>query len=75
MIMIPGYLVTNLAGHLDFAGFYFYKCPANSKPPANSSDEESPSLNIMDLPGLEHRLPLTGSLRSTNELWRPFKLL
>ncbi len=57
----PWYLVTNLAGHLDFAGFYFSKCPANSKPPANSSDEESPSLNIMDLPGLEHRLPLTGS--------------
>jgi hypothetical protein len=29
------YLVTNLAGHLDFAGFYFSKCPANSKYPAN----------------------------------------
>ncbi len=31
------YLVTNLAGHLDLAGFYFSKCPANSKPPAFSS--------------------------------------
>ncbi len=30
----PCYLVTNLAGHLDFAGFYFSKCPANSKCPA-----------------------------------------
>ncbi len=36
----PSYLVTNLAGHLDFAGhlylagFYFSKCPANSKCPA-----------------------------------------
>jgi hypothetical protein len=28
----PWYLVTNLAGHLDIAGFYFSKCPANSKP-------------------------------------------
>ena len=28
------YLVTNLAGHLDLAGFYFSKCPANSKCPA-----------------------------------------
>jgi hypothetical protein len=35
----PWYLVTNLAGHLDFAGFYFSKCPANSKPPAFSSHE------------------------------------
>ncbi len=40
----PWYLVVNLAGHLDFAGFYFSKCPSNSKPPANSSDEESPSV-------------------------------
>ncbi len=24
----PWYLVTNFAGHLDFAGFYFSKCPA-----------------------------------------------
>jgi hypothetical protein len=37
----PCYLVTNLAGHLDFAGhldlagFYFSKCPANCKCPAN----------------------------------------
>jgi hypothetical protein len=23
------YVVTNFAGHLDFAGFYFSKCPAN----------------------------------------------
>jgi hypothetical protein len=30
----PWYLVTNLAGHLDLAGFYFSKCPANSKCPA-----------------------------------------
>ncbi len=36
----PCYLVTNLAGHLDFAGhldlagFNFSKCPANSKCPA-----------------------------------------
>jgi hypothetical protein len=36
-------------------GFYFSKCPANSKPPALSSDDrESPCLNIMDLPGIEH---------------------
>jgi hypothetical protein len=28
------YLVTNLPGHLDLAGFYFSKCPANSKCPA-----------------------------------------
>ncbi len=40
MIMIPGYLVINFAGHSDFAGhldlagFYFSKCPANSKCPA-----------------------------------------
>jgi hypothetical protein len=39
----PWYLVTNLPGHLDFAGhlelagFYFSKCPTNSKPPAFSS--------------------------------------
>jgi hypothetical protein len=51
--MIPGtYLVTNfagflnLAGHLDLAEFYFSKFHVN--------DRESPSLNIMDLPGLEH---------------------
>jgi hypothetical protein len=25
----PWYLVTNLAGHLDLAGFYFSKYPAN----------------------------------------------
>jgi hypothetical protein len=25
----PWYLVTNLAGHLDLAGFYFSECPAN----------------------------------------------
>ncbi len=25
----PWYLVTNLAGHLDLAGFNFSKCPAN----------------------------------------------
>jgi hypothetical protein len=30
----PWYLVTNFAGHLDLAGFYFSKCPANSKCPA-----------------------------------------
>jgi hypothetical protein len=60
------YLVTNLAGqldfagHLDFAGFYFSKCPANSKPRAFSSDDrESPSLIIMELPGLEHTPPMT----------------
>ncbi len=28
------YLVTNLAGHLDLAGFYFSKCSANFKCPA-----------------------------------------
>jgi hypothetical protein len=32
----PLYLATNLAGHLDLAGFYFPKCPANSKQPAFS---------------------------------------
>jgi hypothetical protein len=75
----PWYLVTNLGGHLgltghlDLAGFYFSKCAANSKLPAFSSDDrESPSLNIMDLPGLEHTSPLTGSWRSTNEPWRLF---
>jgi hypothetical protein len=25
----PWYLVTNFTGHLDLAGFYFSKCPAN----------------------------------------------
>ncbi len=40
----------NLAGHLDLEGFYFSICPAN--------DRESPSLNIMDLPGLEYAPPL-----------------
>ncbi len=45
----PWYLVTNLAGHLDLAGF-FSKCPANDR------ERESPSLNIMCLPGLEHAL-------------------
>jgi hypothetical protein len=28
------YLEPNLAGHLELAGFYFSKCPANSKCPA-----------------------------------------
>ena len=58
----PWYLVTNFAGHLDLAGFYFSKCPANSKSPAFSScDGGSPSLNILFLPGLEHAPPLIGS--------------
>jgi hypothetical protein len=64
----PWYLVTNLAGHLDFAGhldlagFYFSKCPANSKPPAFSShDRENPRLNIIVLPGLGHAPHLVGS--------------
>jgi hypothetical protein len=62
----PWYLVTNLAGHLDFAGhfdlagFYFSKCPAN--------DREISRLNIMDLAGLEHSPPpLTGSCRTIKE--------
>jgi hypothetical protein len=41
----PWYLVTNLAGFLKLAGFYFSKCPAN--------DRENLSSNIMDLPGLK----------------------
>jgi hypothetical protein len=54
----PWYLVTNFAGHLDLAGFYFFKCPANSKPPAFlSCDGGSLSLNILFLPGLEHAPP------------------
>ncbi len=28
----PWYLVTNLAGHLDLAGFYYSKCPAKFVP-------------------------------------------
>ncbi len=51
-------MITNLAGHLDLAGFYFSKCPANSKPPAFSScDGGSPSLNILVWPGHDHAPP------------------
>ena len=39
----PWYLVTNLAGHLDFAGFYFSKCPANSKYPAKFGTRYRPA--------------------------------
>jgi hypothetical protein len=62
----PWYLVTNLAGHLDLAGFYFSNCPAYSKPPPVFSSSDacgggSPSLNIMNLPGLEHAPLLIGN--------------
>jgi hypothetical protein len=60
----PWYLVTNLAGHLDLAGFYFSKCPAKFvtigtryRPAFSSCDLGSPSLNIFTLPGLEHAPP------------------
>ncbi len=59
------YLVTNLAGHLDLAGFYFSKCPAKFvycyKTAYSSCHGESPSLNILYLPGLEHALSLIDS--------------
>jgi hypothetical protein len=67
----PWYLVTNLAEHLDlagrldFAGFYFSKCPTYSK----FGTRYSPSLHILYLPGLEHTPPLIGCGRSTNEPW------
>ncbi len=73
MIMIPGTYSNKFAGHLDFAGFYFCKCPANSKCPAKFVSRYqfhpafltcyggSPTLNILYLPGLEHAPPLTES--------------
>jgi len=47
----PWYLATNLAGHLDLAGCYFSKCPANFKCPSN------PSVNVTNLPGIERAAP------------------
>ncbi len=41
--------VLDLAGHLNLAGFYFFKCPLMIE------------RNIMALPGLEHGAPLIGS--------------
>jgi len=52
--MIPGTKLAghlNLAGHLDLAGCYSSKCPAVFKCPAN------PSVNVMNLPGIEHSAP------------------
>ncbi len=60
-----------LSGAFRFSGVFFSKCPANSKRPAFSSrDGESPSVNIMNLPGLEHAPHMTGGWHSTKELWR-----
>jgi hypothetical protein len=59
----PWYLVTNLAGHLDLAGFYFLNAPLNLllgtryRKEFSSCDGGSPSLNILFLPGLEHGPP------------------
>jgi hypothetical protein len=65
----PWYLVTNLAGHLDLAGFFFLYAPLILNAPLNLllgtkyrpafsfCDGGSPSLNIFYLPGLEHAPP------------------
>jgi hypothetical protein len=67
----PWHLVTNLAGHLDLAGFYFSKCPANDR------DQDffelyryCPNLKIMIFSWLEHAPLLICCWCSTNELWR-----
>jgi hypothetical protein len=62
------YLVTNLAGHLDLAGFYFSKGPANSKCPAKFATGPhihlvmgKPKFKYKFLPGFEHAPPLIES--------------
>jgi hypothetical protein len=67
----PWYLVTNLARHLDLAGFYFLNAPHLDLAGFYFLNaplmRESPSLIIMNLPGLEHAPTLLQSCRSINE--------
>jgi hypothetical protein len=69
----PWYLVTNLAGHLALAGFYFLNAPlilnaplnlllgTRYRPALSSCDGGSPRLNILILAGLKHAPPLIES--------------